>query len=42
MIGHGGGMLLQTGDLRLGEVAGVAFGEFGRHDVSEAIGCGER
>ncbi len=46
VVGHGDGVLLQTGDLRGGEVAGVVFrefiGEFGRHDVSEAIGCGGR
>jgi hypothetical protein len=41
-VGHGGCVLLQTGDLRGGEFAGTVFGEFGRHDVSEAIGCGGR
>jgi hypothetical protein len=41
-VGYRGGVLLQTSDLRGGELAGTVFGEFGRHDVSEAIGCGGR
>jgi hypothetical protein len=46
VMGHSGRVLLQTGDLRRGKLVGSVFGEligeFGRHDVSEAIGCGER
>jgi len=39
VVRNSGGLLLQAGDLCGSEGAWVFGGEFGGHDVSEAIGC---